>query len=302
MEIAAHLILGSREEPFLNAMLASLEGVATTLVVNDNSDGDSPHESVLGASGFARRGRLFVDRTPFVDFATARNLCLDLHARQDAGGWVAFIDADEVHGAQAARIAANLDELPADVAFVDGYTWHFFQSFDFYTSIERRMAFFRFSPRARWRGAVHEHLEGIEGRRLALPYVYAHYGHTLQPRRHAEKSRQYSALGAPGNVLREEDLPSFDVAAYFEPVYHRLMRFGGRHPEFAQAPIERLRPILAAPQNLTARMAANQPLWVKVRNLVRKANYELRWRGRVLAPLARRAMEGPGAVRRRKKA
>ena len=44
------------------------------------------------------------------------------------------------------HIAARLGELPAQYDFVDGYTWHFFASFDYYTSIERRMMFFRYRP------------------------------------------------------------------------------------------------------------------------------------------------------------
>ena len=75
---------------------------------------------------------------------------------------------------------------------------------------------------------------GLDGTRIALPYVYGHYGHTLEPRRHAEKGRHYSSLGAPGNVLREDELDEFDVDAYFAPVYPRLLRFTGEHPRAAR--------------------------------------------------------------------
>jgi hypothetical protein len=293
VQVAAHLILGSREEPFLNAMLSSLEGVASTLIVNDNAAGASPHAAVLESSAFARTGRLVVDRTPFAGFAAARNVCLALHAQHAAGEWVAFVDADDVHGPQAATIASHLSAVPRDVAFVDGYEWHFYQSFDWYTSIERRMMFFRFSRDARWEGLVHEHLLGVEGRRIALPYVYAHYGHTLEPRRHAEKARHYSSLGAQGGVLDEDELPSFDPAQYFAPEYPRLLRFRGRHPAAARSTVEMLRPRLAASHAITARMAGSQPASVKARNVLRRANYELRWRGRAANPLARYLLQGP---------
>lgn len=292
MDVAAHVILGSRDEPFLPALLASLEGAVSTLVVNDNAAGPSPHARILESSAFARRGRLFVDRSPFRSFAQARNVCLALHARHAAGEWVAFVDADEVHGPQAARVAAHLHELPPEIAFVDGYTWHFFQSFDWYTSIERRMIFFRFRPAARWEGAVHEQLLGVDGARVALPYVYGHYGHTLEPRRHAEKGRLYSSLGAAGDVLREDELGSFDVAGYFSPVYHRLMRFTGEHPPAVRATLERLRPSLAAFHALTESIASSQPLGVKTRDVLRRLNYELRWRGRAVDPRARRLLRG----------
>lgn len=287
--IAAHLILGPRVEPFLGAMLASIEDAAALLVVNDNAPDPSPHEAELAASRFGREGRIVVDRTPFNGFAAARNVCLRIHAERDAGPWVTFVDADEVHAPGIAAIARALDRVPPEYDAVDGYTWHFFASFDYYTSIERRMMFFRFRPGLRWEGAVHERLAGLDGKRIALPYVYAHYGHTLEPRRHAEKGRQYSSLGAPGGILAEEELDGFDVERYYAPVYPRLLRFAGSHPPAAAAVLEVLRPRLAAHHALTERIVRSQNPAVKVRNLLRKANYELRWRGRVLERLARRA-------------
>ena len=289
--VAAHLILGAREEPFLGALLDSIAGAAGLLIVNDNSPGTSPHAATLEASPFGRRNAIVVDRTPFSGFGNARNICLKLHARYDAGAWVIFVDADEVHDARTVEtIAANLAALPAGFDFIDGYTWHFFQSFDYYTSIERRMMFFRFKPNARWELPVHERLVGIDGKRLALPYVYAHYAHTLEPRRHAEKGRHYSSLGAPGGVLAEEQLADFDVASYFKPEYPRLLRFAGKHPSDARPVLARLESTLAEHHALTERIVAAQAASVVARNALRKLNYELRWRGRAISPLARRLM------------
>jgi hypothetical protein len=288
--VAAHLILGSREEPFLGALLDSLQGAASLVIVNDNSPDPSPHATTLQSSAFGTQGRIIVDRTPFDGFAAARNVCMRLHALHAAGDWVAFVDADEVHGQAVSQIAANLNRVPPHYDFVDGYTWHFFQSFDYYTSIERRMAFFRFRPGARWEGAVHEKLIGLEGRRIALPYVYAHYGHTLEPRRHAEKGRHYSSLGAPGEVLREDQLDDFDVPTYFKPEYPRLLRFRGEHPLAARAALDRLREELRFYHELTGEIVRMQPATRKLRNAFRKMNYELRWRGRALDRVARIVM------------
>src|SRR5579862_5466715 len=118
--VAAHLILGPREEPFLAAMLTSIEGAATFLIVNDNAGDPSPHAATLANSAFARENRLVVDRTPFSGFAVARNVCLRIHAERNAGSWIAFIDADEVHGPAVRRIANNLDRVPQAYDFVDG--------------------------------------------------------------------------------------------------------------------------------------------------------------------------------------
>ena len=287
-DIAAHLILGPREEPFLGAMLESISDVAAILLVNDNGPDPSPHAPILESSRFGREARLVVDRTPFSGFAEAPNVCLRLHAARSGAHWVAFIDADEVHGAAIRAIAAGLHDVPADYDFVDGYTWHLFASFEYYTSIERRMMFFRYRPHLRWVGAVHERLLGLDGKRIAVPYVYGHYGHTLQPRRHAEKGRQYSSLGAPGNVLAEGELDTFDVVRYFAPVYPRLLRFSGRHPDAAQPVMTQIRPSLKKHHDLTARIVSKEPMRVKLVNLIRKLNYEMRWRSRMLSPLGRR--------------
>lgn len=287
-DVAAHLILGPREEPFLSAMLDSLAPAASLLIVNDNSPDPSPHERTLAVSAFGKNGRLVVDRTPFSGFAAARNVCLRLHRQLGAGNWVAFIDADEVHGAAIGAIAGRLKGVPAEFDFVDGYTWHFFGSFRFYTSIERRMMFFRFAPGLRWEGAVHERLVGAQGKRIALPYIYAHYGHTLQPRRHAEKGRLYSSLGAPGNVVREDELESLDVVRYYTPVYPRLLRFTGKHPTAALETLNRLSGELRSEHDLTAAVVRSQPPQMKLRNVFRKLNYEVRWRSRAIAPRARR--------------
>jgi hypothetical protein len=287
--IAAHLIVGGREEPFLEALLESLSGAVDVLIVNDNGPDPSPHEKTLRASWFARNDRLFVDRAPFVDFATARNHCLDVHARVDGGSWIVFVDADEVHGEAVTRVARQLDSVPAMYDFVDGYTWHFFQSFDLYTSIERRMAFFRFRPGVRWIGSVHERLEGLPGARLALPYVYAHYGHVLPARRHAEKGRHYSSLGQTGEIVPEEALASLDAATYFKRIWPAALRFTGEQPPAARAVVARLREEHAANQERALELArAAQPPLVRARNALKKLNYELRWRSRAVNTLARR--------------
>ncbi len=68
------------------------------------------------------------------------------------------------------------------------------------------MMFFRFHPGLRWEGAVHERLTGLDGKRIALPYIYAHYGHTLSrgvtPKRDGTTLR--SARRA--TCLREDEL------------------------------------------------------------------------------------------------
>jgi hypothetical protein len=291
--VAAHLIVGPREEPFLAALCRSLEGACETLIVNDNAPDPSPHAAVLAASAFAKAGRLIVDRTPFEDFSAARNICMRLHAQRGAGEWIAFVDADEVHGPQFQRIAHNLECVPAGTDFVDGYTWHFFQSFDWYMSIERRMSFFRFRPDVRWEGRVHEQLRGLDGARIALPYVYAHYGWLMPAHHHARKGRQYLSLGAAGRVLEEHEIDDVGVDTYFE-FEHRwvnALRFSGAHPPAARETIARLRSERHADfARVDELVRAHQSMGQRTRNALMKLNYEMRWRGRALNPQARQLL------------
>jgi hypothetical protein len=291
--VAAHLILGPREEPFLAALLSSLSSACGMLIVNDNAPDPSPHAQVLQESAFAREGRLVLDRTPFNGFAQARNICLQLHRARDAGEWVAFVDADEVHGSAFARIAANLSRVPSRYDFVDGYTWHFFQSFDWYRSIERRMSFFRFSSEVRWDGDVHEQLRGLGGERVALPYVYAHYGWVLPIARQAAKERLYASLGRTGEMLPPSEWASPELERSFRAQWPSLLRFHGSHPAAAMPAIailrEQLREQFATVDAIVPRY---QPPAQRVRNAMMALNYAQRWRGRALNPLARRLLSG----------
>lgn len=289
--IVAHLIAGAKAEPFLPAMLASIAGPVERLFVNENSGmgDDAPNLAALASSLFAQSGRMSMTRTVFNGFAQARNHCFALDTEADENTWIAFIDADEVHGAKFAQIAAKLGRLPSNVAFVDGYTWHFFKSFDWYSSIERRMMFHRWSPRAHWEGGVHEQLAGIPGKRIALPYVYAHYGHVTPFAEDARKGAQYSSLGAEGTPLTAEEAHAADfhgdyraVDRYFAYLWRVLMPFRAEHPPAARPFVEseKLHRQKHFAQ-IDAIVRRNQPPLQRVRNALMKANYEQRWRGRV---------------------
>jgi hypothetical protein len=290
VRIAAHLIVGARPERFLASSLASLEGVADILLVNENSGlAQSENRRVLEESSFARRGTLFIDPAPFVDFATARNRVLELHRRHANGAWVAFIDADEVHRPLARRIASRLHALPETIATVDGYVRHYLRSFRWYTSIDRRISFFRVSPGLRWEGTVHEHLVGIEGASLAIPYVYDHYGWLLPVREHAEKGRQYSALGAGGGTISDARAARIDERDYYAPMFPRAIRYhGATNPTIAALQQGMERELAATFSRTDAFVATAQPPLVRAQNAMMALVYGYRWRGRMLFSTARR--------------
>ena len=289
--VAAHLILGPREEPFLAALLESLRGSAGMVLVNDNSPDPSPHAQVLAKSAFAAEKRLAVDRTPFTDFSTARNVCIAMHERLDAGEWMLFVDADEVHAPPLSRVASNIHRVPHGVDYVDGYTWHFFQSFDWYRSIERAKMFIRARPGMRWEGIVHEKLRGPTGSRIAVPYVFGHYGWVLPIERQAAKERLYASLGRPGKMLPPEELDAPDLERSFRDEWRTVLRFRGSHPPAAQPAIAALREKLAQQFAEVERIVpAQQSPADRVRNAMMRANYEQRWRLRALNPLARQLL------------
>ncbi len=290
--VIAHLIVGSKPEPFLPAMLESLAGAVEHLYVNENSGlaEQAPNLGALRSCALAADGRMTLDRTVFSTFAAARNRCFELDRDANDETWVVFVDADEVHAPDFARIARRLDRLPASIGFVDGYTWHFFKSFDWYASIERRMMLHRWTPRAHWQRDVHEQLAGIPGARLALPYVYAHYGHVSPFAEDARKGAQYKGLGATGTPLTMEEALAADlhgdyraVDAYFAPLWRRLMRFRGAHPSAARTAVRQMHAANAQRfREIDGLVRKHQPPIQRAANAAMKLNYAFRWRARTV--------------------
>ena len=295
MSVAAHLIVGAREEPFLPALLASLEGVADLLLVNDNApQPDGPNARVLAASPFAQRGELIVDRAPFVNFSDARNRVLALHRAHAPGAWAAFVDADNVHRPVARCIARNLALLGDNVATVDCYTRHYMQSFHWIIGIDRRLAFFRVTPGVHWVGDVHERLAGTAGRALVLPYVYDHYGWVLPIDRQADKGRQYASLGQSGRTYTPDEIAGVAASDFYSMLWPLAMPYRGTHPAAVAAVRAQLERRDAAIYAAADRIIAKTHSWHRrALNTARRLNYTYRWRARALDPLARRIMTCP---------
>jgi hypothetical protein len=298
--IVAHLIVGGRPEPFLPAVLESLIGVADALVVNDNSGNpDSTNAHVLAHSWFAGKDRMIVDRTPFRDFATARNIVFDLHRKHFGNTWAAFVDADEVHRSEITTIARNLTKLPDDVGGVDGYIRHFVTSFRWYTSIERRRMFVQMNDEMHWSIGVHEHLLGTHGRTIVVPYVYDHYGWICDPSVTVEKHRLYSTLAqAPQEDLARINDERVHIEHFEGDLWPRVLPYHGDLP----AATESIRQMIEANYAARAaymeqRRAHLQPPLVRLSNAVRWLNFQYRWRGRAIDPLARSLLRDTAPTR-----
>jgi hypothetical protein len=241
LAIACALCVGAEREMYLPATLSSIAEAVDLLVVNDNSGlAHSENVGLLEASAFAERGALRIDRHPFVDFADMRNKAFaPLRALERPPDWVMFLDADEVHGEQVRAIARDvLPRLSAEVTRLDAYTYHFLGTFDWITDVARRMSFYRFSPGIAWVNRVHEKIQGLSGRAIAVPYIYHHYGNVVPPSVLARKHMRYYELGNP--VPCPPDTDQATLGVYLENA-SRVRPFRGRHPRAAQALVAELR-------------------------------------------------------------
>ena len=269
--IVAHLIVGRKPERCLGAALESIAGVCDHAVINDNSGlASSENAAVVLSSTLARTGRLTLVRSSFVDFATARNTCLDATPAEFSHAWGLFVDADEVHGAELLAMAALLPHLPREIEAVDGYCRFFVGSFSWWMDLQRSRCFVRLSPQLRWSGKIHERLAPV-GRRIALPAVWAQYGHVVLPREEAEKSKLYASLGA-GTAPTQLQLESPNATSVWAHLLLHAHRFDGKHSPAMDMVIKRLSLERAELFACVDRLAGLQTRTDRVRNALRRAN------------------------------
>jgi glycosyl transferase family 2 len=278
--IVANIIVGAKPEPYLAASLEAIADVCDHAVINDNSGLREPaNAAVYSRSRLAAAGRLTIIRTTFENFSVARNACLDAIPRTFEGGWILFVDADEVHGGELPAMANLLERLPGDIDAVDGYSRHYWGSFGWWVAIDRRLCFFRHTPRARWSGAVHERLVGAD-RRAVVPAVWAHYGHVVTPRMEWEKSRLYASLGQCDWAPDDSDLVAATPAEVYGERARRAMPHRGAHSVYAASAIATLSREWSSNFREMDRLVALQTPADRARNALRSMNYSrlLGWR------------------------
>jgi len=270
--IVAHLIIGNKPEPYLEAALASIESVTDHLVVNDNSGDAQIHASTLSNCAHARRNAITIVRSTFTDFAAARNACIDATPPGLRSGWALFFDADEIHGDEIRSSAALLPQLPAEVDAVEGYSRHFIGSFGWWHNIARRMCFFRLTPDRRWTGAVHERLEPRR-KSVVVGDVWHHYGHVTPPRREWEKGRLYHSLGQSGFVASDEQLRTASPEGVWGHLAPEVMPFHGAHPASALTTIRELSELWADTFAGVDRLFSRRKRIWRFRSWIRQMNY-----------------------------
>lgn len=241
--IAVHMIIGKRDEPFLFASLESLINCVDIVVINDNSNGTSLFNiNAVKNTTLYKNDKIKIINSDFSGFANARNICLEyigkLSVEYDTT-WIIKIDSDEVqHGAFYNITRDILPYLPGCIGIVDTYYFQFIQSFEYFARIERRHDFiFRFNKNLEWEGAVHEKLNGTHGQRIALNYVFLHYGYAVPTEGILEKWKLYEKLGDS----------SYN---YLDNVDHRYMmdtegfasyHFNSRHPNVVLPVIDEIK-------------------------------------------------------------
>lgn len=233
--IVALMLMGARPEPYLKAVLHSLEQAADFLIVHDNSGAPrSQNRNVLERSTLHANGRVGVVEAPFVNFSQARNECLDYMRANlpcDAQTWLLMVDCDEVHGSDLAFITRHiLSTLPPEVGIVDTYFYNFILSFNVYNALDRRHNLLvRHNPDLRWTHDVHEHLTGLVGQRICLPYTYHHYGYIRSTGHIIDKWRHYRTLG--DQTYSEHTLDEMSRRDLFEREVDRALPYNGSYPE-----------------------------------------------------------------------
>jgi len=270
--IVAHLIVGNAVEPYLEAALASIATVCAHAVVNDNAGtSDGANLAAIRASRFAVEGRLTLLQTPFSDFASARNACIDATPSAFSNSWALRVDADEVFDDGLSRLRANLERIASNAQAVDGYSRHFVGSFAYYTEIARQMLLFRLDRGLRWRNPVHERLESV-ARRVPTPLLLFHYGHVVPP--HVEQARglRYASLGQ-STADQLDARQRHTTASMWGRLLAQAIPFEGRHPPAAAETLARLRQTWREQFEEVERIVAEQSPFARARNGARALNY-----------------------------
>ena len=243
--VIALLLMGARPEPYLSAVLESIEQAVDFLVVNDNSQQEaSCNRQVLEACALSRAGKVGVVESSFQGFSDARNRCLRYlraHPVVPPGSdpWILTLDADEVHGDRLSVLTRKvLPSLSPSVGVMDGYFVQFMQCYDFFISLDRRHnMLFRLHDEVAWYTEVHERIRGLRGRHICLPYVYYHYGYVMPNEQILSKWRLYHDLGDPS--FRPEEIRAIQTAQMFAHEVPKCMPYRRGHPKALRPMLER---------------------------------------------------------------
>lgn len=139
--ICAIMLMGGKEEPFLEHCLASLAGAVDFVVINDNSNlPDHANLTIVKQSTLFKEQKIHLVASTFLGFGPCRELCMNyLRQANIRPDWIIFVDCDEVHHSGLVPLTRRLlPALPLDVGIVDGYFWQYYQHHDYVVSLDHR--------------------------------------------------------------------------------------------------------------------------------------------------------------------
>ncbi len=228
-EVWVLMIVGSNEEPFLEAALRSVDWVDGYAVVNTAPDDSNAaqNEATVRRIVPAEKLRLERLRMATFDFARARNTALGLIPQN---AYALIVDADDVHHEPEFSDQAR-EAIAAGHEVIGAHFWHHVYTKDLWHSQPFRRILFRNEPGVRFEntaGHVHEELRWpgrIPEVRL-LDYCYNHYGMIQPARTVARKWEFYRSLGAE---VHDYDVEHPDRALDDWPRICHL--YSGEHPE-----------------------------------------------------------------------
>jgi GT2 family glycosyltransferase len=179
LTIAANIIVGPWEEPFLNAALLSILDLVDEFVVIDTAPGNNPNRDML--NDWMQYSHIEHSK-PFkiIDMARGEDKDFSFSAARELArvntmsDWILKFDADEcIHENDIPTLLNAVKNTNASAIQVNFY--HFMLYPNLYQFIDKKTLLFK-RDKLRWINDVHE-LPEINGLTEYLPITYFHYGY-----------------------------------------------------------------------------------------------------------------------------
>ncbi len=216
-KISLNMIIGNREEQYLEHALQSTKWVDEHIIVNT---GDEDNKNLDMVKKILPNAKI-VQFTGKFSFSEARNLALS----NSTMPWILWQDADEVHFDRFEGLVRGI--LPHTNA--DGVNfgfYHFILDMFHYQSIDMRIILFRHSGK-KWVGSVHEKV-GPFSKIIDDDYRYHHYGYTKPQKEIYENWRLYWSLKSDERWKLDEYRDANNIVSDRVTVAHQ---YEGHYPE-----------------------------------------------------------------------
>lgn len=258
-KIAAQILFGQNEEPFLEAAMRSVEWVDYFTVCNTapNSYWGKVNEEIVEDTAKDLKVELCYDSYDFGDnfsFASARNLCIAMTNPDD---YILIVDADDVHYPELEYILKNAIEAGADS--LTAYFYHLMVYKDIFQYVQPREIMYKNYPGTQWVADVHEQLVHKSTWPVTVDYHYVHYGYIKPQTQVFDRWKFYSDIVGdyhhydgqdPHHILTDRISVSKPLPVQHPPVVQELLESyptcppGSLKENWETAPVEKVGLIL----------------------------------------------------------